>query len=156
MGLKAWHIYGLVLIPVVLLLVGVTYGANERDGTERTVEQERAPEGEGGGPEGSGGNGDSGPQPPEGGGGGGGIQIIATDNAFNTTELEAPAGEEATLELVNQGQSLHNWAIPEQEVTTELIGGGQTTSVTFTLEAGEYEFLCEVHPDDMQGTLSVQ
>lgn len=152
MGLKAWHIYGLILIPVVLLLIGVTYGANERDGTERTVEQGRAeeeppPPGPGG-PE----PGGSGGPPP----GGSGLRIVATDNAFDTSELSAPADQEATVELVNEGSSLHNFAIADQDVASELIPGGETTTVTFTLPAGEYDYLCEVHPQDMTGTLTVQ
>ena len=154
MGLKAWHIYGLILIPVVLLLIGVTYGANERDGTERTVEQGRAEEEEAPPPPGPGGPeepGSGGPAP-----GGPGLTIVATDNEFDTSELTAPAGQEATLELINEGASLHNWAIPDEDLATELIPGGETVSITFTLEAGEYDYLCEVHPDQMTGTLVVQ
>ena len=159
MELKAWHIYGLILIPVVLLLVGVTYGANERDGTERTVEQGNAAEepegpppggpGEPGGPEGP--DGPDGPPP-----GGPALQIVATDNEFSTSELTAPADQEATLELVNEGSALHNWALADEDVATELIPGGETTSVTFTLAAGEYDYLCEVHPQQMTGTLIVE
>lgn len=154
MGLKAWHIYGLILIPVVLLLIGVTYGANERDGTERTVEQGNAAEEPEGPP-----SGEPGEPPPESGGpppGGSGLEIVATDNEFSTSELSAPAGQEATLELINEGNSLHNWAIPDQDITTELIPGGETSTVTFTLEPGEYDYLCEVHPQQMSGTLIVE
>jgi hypothetical protein len=155
-GLKAWHIYGLILIPVLLLFIGVTYGANERDGTVRTVEQgNAAEEDEPGGPEQPPGPG--GPEEPGGGGPPpGGLRIVATDNEFDTSELTAPAGQEATIELVNEGSSLHNWAIPGEDVATELIPGGEATTATFNLPAGEYDYLCEVHPDDMTGTLIVQ
>ena len=158
MGLKAWHIYGLILIPVVLLLIGVTYGANERDGTERTVEQGRAgeeePVGPGpGGPDGPGGPGEPGDGPPP---GGAPLQIVATDNEFDQSELTAPADQEASLELINEGNSLHNWVISDEDIGTELIGGGETASVTFTLAAGDYDYLCEVHPQEMTGTLVVQ
>jgi plastocyanin len=157
-GLKAWHIYGLILIPVVLLLIGVTYGANERDGTERTVEQARANGGEDEpvppGPEGSGD--DQEPEGPGGPAGGPSLRIVAIDNEFDQTELTAPADQEVTLELINDGNSLHNWAIPDEDIATDLIGGGETATVTFTLPAGDYGYLCEVHPETMTGTLIVQ
>ncbi|MEX2237353.1 MAG: cupredoxin domain-containing protein [Dehalococcoidia bacterium] len=150
MALKAWHIYGLILIPVVLLLIGVTYGASERDGTER---EEQVLPVEPDGPDG--------PSPggPPGGPGGrdeGTLVVTAEDNRFIEEELHAPAGEEVTLELFNNGAALHNWSVPSEGIATELINGGESGTVTFTLDAGEYDYVCEVHPQEMQGTLIVE
>jgi cytochrome c oxidase subunit 2 len=84
------------------------------------------------------------------------LEITATDNEFDTDELTAPAGE-ITVELTNEGAALHNFAIPDEDVASDLIPGGETTSVTFTLsEPGEYDYQCDVHPTQMQGTLIVE
>lgn len=156
MGLKAWHIYALVLIPVVLLIAGVTYGANTRDGSELLEPQVAAPEDEGENGDGEEPGGDGEEPADDGGGGAGGLEITATDNEFNNEELTAAAGAEVTLELTNEGSSLHNWIVEDQDIATELIPGGETATVTFTLEAGEYDYLCEVHPQEMTGTLIVE
>jgi cytochrome c oxidase subunit 2 len=84
------------------------------------------------------------------------LEITATDNEFSTEEMRAAAGE-ITLELANEGSALHNFAIPDEDVATDLIPGGETATVTFTLsEPGEYEYQCDVHPTEMQGTLIVE
>ena len=89
-------------------------------------------------------------------GGGTPLEIVATDNEFSTDELRAAAGE-ITVTLVNEGSNLHNFAIPDEDVAMDLIDGGDTGSVTFTLsEPGEYDYRCDVHPTEMQGTLVVE
>jgi plastocyanin len=42
-----------------------------------------------------------------------------------------------------------------KEIQTELIPGGQTDTVSFTLAAGSYDFHCTVHPVEMRGTITV-
>jgi plastocyanin len=251
-ALKAWHIYALLLPLMVILFIGVTYGANERDGSERTVEATPLPEdgeGEGGPGPGPGPGGPptivavdisfdpdtltvpagqeftlildnqdagiphnveiedvgfsgeifegvatmeytvpalepgdyeficvvhpaqmtgtmtaeegagppaEGGEPPAGPDGPPPLQIEAEDNSFSNEELRAPADQEVTLELANNGDSLHNWVIPDEDVTMELVPGGETGTTTFTLAAGEYEYICEVHPQEMTGVLLVE
>jgi plastocyanin len=84
------------------------------------------------------------------------LEITTTDNQFSTESLTAPADTEVTLTVNNEGSALHNWIVPDEEVTMDLVPGGETGEVTFTLPAGEYEYLCEAHPTDMQGTLVVE
>lgn len=92
----------------------------------------------------------------DGGGEGTPLDITATDNEFSTSEMRAAAGE-ITLDLTNDGSALHNWAVPDEDVATDLIEGGSSTSVTFTIsEPGEYDYQCDVHPTEMQGTLIVE
>ena len=98
----------------------------------------------------------------EDGGGGGGAPIpLATDPggalAFDQTELTAAAGE-VTIELTNESGISHNVAIDGTDAVSETITEG-TTSVTVTLEPGEYTFYCAVpghREGGMEGTLTVE
>ncbi|MPZ22695.1 MAG: cytochrome c oxidase subunit II [Dehalococcoidia bacterium] len=111
---------------------------------QQAAEPEPTPTSE---PDGDGDGGDGAPAP---------LAITSTDNEFNTDEMRAPADQDVTVELSNQGVAAHNWALTGEEVATGLITGGEMAAVTFNLPAGEYEFLCDVHPTEMQGTLIVE
>jgi plastocyanin len=99
-----------------------------------------------------------------GGGGGGGATIaLAADPggalAFDKTELTAAAGE-VTIELTNDSGLPHNVEVEGNgvEEVSETITEG-TTSLTLTLEPGEYEFYCAVdnhRAGGMEGTLTVE
>jgi plastocyanin len=99
-----------------------------------------------------------------GGGGGGGETIaLAADPggalAFDQTELTAAAGE-VTIELTNDSGIPHNVEVEGNgvEEVSETITEG-TTSLTLTLEPGEYEFYCAVdghRAGGMEGTLTVE
>jgi plastocyanin len=97
-----------------------------------------------------------------GGGGGGTITLTADpggDLSFDQTELTAAAGE-VTIELVNDSGVPHNVEVEGNgvEEVSETITEG-TTSLTVTLEAGEYEFYCAVpghREGGMEGTLTVE
>jgi len=65
--------------------------------------------------------------------------------------------------FTNKGSAIHNFHIKGlkgadgNDVQTALIGGGQTATVTFTPDkAGTYTFVCDVHPVEMTGTLTVK
>jgi len=97
----------------------------------------------------------------DGGGGGGATLALATDSggalAFDQTELTAAAGE-VTIELTNEAGIPHNVAIDGTDAVSETITEG-TTSVTVTLEPGEYTFYCAVpghREGGMEGTLTVE
>jgi plastocyanin len=100
----------------------------------------------------------------EGGGGGGGTTLaLAADPggalAFDQTELTAAAGE-VTIELTNDSGLPHNVEVEGNgvEEVSETITEG-TTSLTLTLEPGEYEFYCAVpghREGGMEGTLTVE
>jgi plastocyanin len=84
------------------------------------------------------------------------LEITTTDNEFSTDTLTAPADTEVTLRVNNDGSTLHNSIVPEEEITMDLVEGGESGEVTFTLPAGEYEYRCEAHPTEMIGTLIVE
>ena len=100
------------------------------------------------------------------GGGGGGDAVTITlaadpggDLAFDQTELTAAAGE-VTIELVNESGLPHNVEVEGNgvEEVSETITEG-STSLTLTLEPGEYEFYCAVpghREGGMEGTLTVE
>jgi plastocyanin len=99
----------------------------------------------------------------EGGGGGGTTLELAADPggalAFDQTELTAPAGE-VTIHLTNDAQIPHNVEVEGNgvEEVSETVTGGDT-SLTLTLEPGEYEFYCAVpghREGGMEGTLTVE
>lgn len=121
--------------------------------------------GEAGGATGPAGN--TGPAGPTGGGGGGGqaptTTVVSQNMAFDTQTIVLPADTEATITLDNRDVGVpHNIAIyrdsslAEQLFNGELITGPATTTYTIPpLPAGEYYFLCIVHPN-MNGTVIVR
>jgi plastocyanin len=87
----------------------------------------------------------------------------ATDNKFGQTNLSIRAGEKYTLALRNAGQAVHNLRIENvkgsdgKDVAVPLVEPGKTASTTFSVSApGTYQFVCDVHPAEMRGTLTVQ
>jgi plastocyanin len=87
------------------------------------------------------------------------VALAATELAFSTNHLSAPSGKSFTLSFDNQAAGVsHNVAI--------LTSGGKVLfhgslvagphRVTYqvpALKAGHYRFICEVHPQQMTGTL---
>jgi plastocyanin len=96
-----------------------------------------------------------------GGGGGPGLTVVAQDIEFDTSTLELLAGAPTSLTFENRDTVQHNLAIyTDDSLTTELFRGELVTGpVTVEyqippLEAGEYYFVCNVHPQ-MNGTVVV-
>lgn len=88
---------------------------------------------------------------------------IATDNKFSQTTYTIKAGQQYTLNFQNSGQAIHDWHILDQksaagkDIAVPLTEGGKTSSVTFIIDKpGTYNFHCDVHPDEMKGTITVQ
>jgi plastocyanin len=101
---------------------------------------------------------------PSGNGGGEGatLELVAgpgSELKFDKTSLEAAAGE-VTITMVNEGDLPHNVAIKDSGVDEkgEIVQNGGTSTVTATLEPGEYTFYCSVPGHEaggMTGTLTV-
>lgn len=110
------------------------------------------------------GGGDDGGGEPSGNGGGDGttLQLVAgpgSELKFDQTSLEAPAGE-VTITMVNEGNLPHDVAIEGNGVDEkgDVVTEGGTSTVTATLEPGEYTFYCSVpghQAGGMEGTLTV-
>lgn len=89
--------------------------------------------------------------------------IVSTDNKFDATKLTVPSGQPITVTLENKGQAIHNWHVLNvndatgNDVATQLLPGGQSETITFTLDApGTFTFQCDTHPAEMKGSLTVQ
>lgn len=101
---------------------------------------------------------------PAGGGGAaaGGLALVATDNKFDKTTLEAKAGD-ITVNFKNSGNVPHNVHFLDKKGGKDLapgaLGGilqaGKSEDVKFNAPAGTYFYQCDLHPDQMTGTLKV-
>ena len=91
------------------------------------------------------------------------IELSMSDNKFTPTQLTMKAGEATAINVENKGQALHNLRIiglagdAGKDAQTSLLAGGQSGGVTVTApKAGSYKFVCDVHPTEMTGTLTVK
>jgi cytochrome c oxidase subunit II len=92
------------------------------------------------------------------------LKLSANNIAFDTLELEAPAGKPFTIEFTNQEEVEHNVAVLPAGGGTPIFSGERITGPDETikyqipaLEPGEYQFICEVHPvPSMTGTLTIK
>lgn len=93
------------------------------------------------------------------------FRVVATDNQFDKAEIVAGPNAEVTITFVNNGAAKHNIHFLDKKggatladgAQGEIIdGGGTETKLTFTTPgAGDYYFLCDLHPDQMNGTFKV-
>ena len=134
----------LVLLTALALVVAVAAcGGDDDEGSEEPAAEETTTEDTGGGDAVT-------------------IMLAADpggDLAFDQTELTAAAGE-VTIELMNESGIPHNVEVEGNgvEEVSETITEG-STSLTLTLEPGEYEFYCAVpghREGGMEGTLTVE
>jgi len=96
-------------------------------------------------------------------GGAGDLTIVAKNITFDKTSLQAPAGP-VKITFMNQDTgTVHDFhlfqgsnASGHSVGQTPLIAGPTTQTLTATLAAGTYYFQCDVHPDQMKGTLTVR
>lgn len=96
--------------------------------------------------------------PAEGEGGENEVFVRAFDLGFDPNTLEIPADTDVTITLVNDGALQHDFAIEGTDYVTDLLNGGDSTSMVINLPAGEYAYFCTVtgHREaGMAGTLTV-
>jgi plastocyanin len=90
----------------------------------------------------------------------GSVDLSAASLEFDANVIEATAGEAFTINLTNDDSAPHNVSVYTEEggeeiVRGDVIEGGATTEVQVeALDAGEYFFVCDIHPE-MNGTVVV-
>lgn len=85
------------------------------------------------------------------------LQLVAQNNTFDRSSLAVSAGSPFAIVFESRDAAPHNVSIRggPSPLTTEIFGGpGQRTYIYPSLPAGNYTFICDVHPVEMTGTLT--
>lgn len=89
------------------------------------------------------------------------VELSAADLEFDANVIQATAGEAFTITFTNNDSVPHNVAVYTEEggeeiVKGEVIDAGETVEVEVPAQdAGEYFFVCDIHPD-MTGSVVVE
>jgi plastocyanin len=83
------------------------------------------------------------------------IEVVMDDQSFDPSELELEAGEEVTVEVTNDDDMAHDFAIESLDLNTGTVEAGEVANATFTVPDEGVEFVCTFHPD-MTGRLKVK
>ena len=85
------------------------------------------------------------------------IQLAAVESIqFDTDSIEVPAGEDFCVEFTNNDIVPHDFGVVETQFNGDDVAPGE--SITYqvpAMEAGDYTFICTLHPTAMVGDLSV-
>jgi len=83
------------------------------------------------------------------------IELAAANLAFDTDAIEAPAGEDFCIHFTNNDSVPHDVGIVETEFNGDDVPPGESiTYVIPAMDAGDYTFICDIHPT-MSGDLTV-
>lgn len=88
------------------------------------------------------------------------VMIVADDIAFDITSLDATVGEALSIAFENREDGVpHNLHVEGSaggDAKTDIEEGPatQTLDVSFD-QAGRFEYFCDVHPQQMRGTITV-
>lgn len=88
------------------------------------------------------------------------IRVVGENIAFDPTRITAPAGKRVTITFENRDRGIrHNFHLDggaAGDFTTEVAEGPATQVLGFTIrQPGSYRYVCDVHPAQMRGTLTV-
>ena len=125
------RMYAVTALALVLALPLAGCGGDDDDGGSSASQEEQSPP--------------SGPT----------VDLTAKDFKFDPTELTTEADREVTIVLTNEDDAEHNITIEDLDVNQDA-EGGETGQATITPDAGSYDFHCKYHPNQMQGTLTVE
>ena len=93
-------------------------------------------------------------------GNGSAATVVGDNIAFDNTELTAAAGEPLEITFDNRDDGIpHNIHVRDNGVDekTEITAGPSTQRLEVTFDqAGAYRFFCDVHPAQMNGTITVE
>lgn len=82
--------------------------------------------------------------------------LVAENVQWNTDAIAAPAGEEFRIVIDNKDDGVqHNLTIKDTDFTSPLEAGVSAQVLPVTLDAGEYSYVCDLHPA-MEGTITAE
>lgn len=147
---KTWQIFVFSLIPLALVFAGVIIGSYDGIDTEPEVFATAPPPTEG-------------PPPTPSAPGEVVLQLVAENILFDQRSLSDGAGDQITIEFENRDAGvLHNFALYTDQSANQsifvgdLVTGPTTTTYSFEAPAsGTYFYRCDVHPDTMTGSFTV-
>jgi plastocyanin len=82
-----------------------------------------------------------------------GLTVTMKDLAFQPTTLAVTAGQDTTIQLVNEDGVEHSFTLDDDSASQD-VEGGENGSVTINV-SGTIGWHCEYHPDTMKGTVEV-
>jgi cytochrome c oxidase subunit II len=85
------------------------------------------------------------------------IELAAVESIqFDAEAIEAPAGQDFCIEFTNNDTVRHDVGIVEADFDGDDVEPGETiTYLIPAMEAGDYNFICTLHPQQMVGVLTV-
>jgi plastocyanin len=86
--------------------------------------------------------------------GGNVVRMEMTDSKFLPADLDLEAGGEVTVEVTNNDDMVHDFAIESLDLNTGPIEAGEGATATFTAPEGGAEFVCTYH-SDMTGRIEI-
>ena len=86
-------------------------------------------------------------------GGGTGPTVTMKDLAFDPTTLTVTAGQDTTIQLVNEDGVEHSFTLDDDSVSQD-VEGGESSSVTINVSE-TIGWHCTYHPDTRKGTIEV-
>ena len=84
---------------------------------------------------------------------GGGNAVSVSNFQFSPADLTVPAGSTVKWTVADGNHTVT--FEDDEETTSGNLGSGETYTRPFDV-AGEYPYLCELHPDSMRGTVTVE
>jgi plastocyanin len=83
------------------------------------------------------------------------FKLTASDFKWEPNSLDLQAGSEVSVEVSNQGQTVHSFTFADADADQD-IPAGEDATITFTApDAGTYQFICKYHPNAMTGSVTV-
>ena len=75
------------------------------------------------------------------------IEIVADEKTFKPNTLRLIQGEKVTVEVANEDDVPHDFAIEEFDLNTDTIEPGGVATATFTTPGRRIDFVCTLHPE---------
>jgi plastocyanin len=88
------------------------------------------------------------------------VTVVAQNTAFDLTNLDAQAGQQLAITFDNRDEGIqHNLHVSDTasgDAETEITEGPVTQELTVQFDQpGTFDYTCDVHPDQMRGTITV-